>query len=432
MKKAYLLLFIFVLLSSYSSYAQKLSRVEKKIAKSVETNNREAISFLKDVVNINSGTLNLEGVKEVGMVFKDAFDKIGFKTSWIEMPVEMNRSGHLFAETSGNKGKKVLLIGHLDTVFEEDSPFQEFKMVNDSIAHAPGGNDMKGGNVIILYALKALHENGLLNNRQVIVALTGDEESTGKPISISRKDLIDAAKRSDIALGFETSTGFNNATVARRGSSSWSIEVTGKRAHSSGIFNERVGAGAIFEMSRILNEFYTKVKGEEYLTFNPGVLLGGTFVDFDSMNSKGTAFGKGNVVSQTAVVKGGLRFISETQKENARNKMREIVSNNLPHTSGKISFIDSYPAMGPTEGNKALLNVLSAVSTDLGYGEVLPYDPSKRGAADVSFVAEYVDCLDGLGTMGSRAHTPEETVNLNTIEELTKRAAILIYRLINQ
>jgi len=431
MKKA-CLFFLILILSMPFIYAQKLSRAEKKIINSVERNNQQAIAFLKDVVNINSGTLNLKGVKEVGMAFKAEFDKIGLKTSWIEMPAEMNRAGHLFAETSGKKGKKLVLIGHLDTVFEEDSPFQEFKMVNDSIAHAPGGNDMKGGNIIILYALKALKENGLLKNRQIIVALTGDEESTGKPLSISRKDLIDAAKRSDIALGFENATGFTNATIARRGSSGWSVEVTGKRAHSSGIFNERIGAGAIFEMSRILNEFYTNVKGEEYLTFNPGVLLGGTFVDFDPMNSKGTAFGKGNVVSQTATVKGGLRFISEEQKENARAKMREIAANNLPQTSAKIAFIDSYPAREPTEGNKKLLSTLSNVSEDLGYGKVEGYDPGKRGAADVSFVAEYVDCLDGLGTMGSRAHTPEETVNLNTIEALTKRAAILIYRLINQ
>ncbi len=431
MKKITLIV-IAILCSTPFLQAQKISRVERKIIQSIENNNQEAIEFLKKVVNINSGTLNLKGVKEVGMVFKEAFDEIDFETNWIEMPSEMNRAGHLFAETSGKKGKKLILIGHLDTVFEEDSPFQEFKMLNDSIAHAPGGNDMKGGNVIILYALKALHENGLLKNRQIIVAYTGDEESTGKPLSVSRKELIASAKRSDIALGFETATGFSNATIARRGSSGWSLEVTGKRAHSSGVFNERIGAGAIFEMSRILNAFYTKVKGEEYLTFNPGVLLGGTFVDFDSMNSKGTAFGKSNVVAQTAVVKGGLRFISEVQKENARAKMREIVANNLPQTSAKISFIDSYPAMGPTDGNKALLSTLSDVSEDLGYGAVLGYDPSKRGAADVSFVAQYVDCLDGLGTMGSGAHTPEETVNLKTIEALTKRAAVFIYRLINQ
>jgi glutamate carboxypeptidase len=410
--------------------AQKLTRVEKKILKSIEANNTEAIQFLKDVVNINSGTMNHEGVKKVGDVFGKALKNIGFETNWYDMS-EVNRSGHLFAKISGNKGKKLLLIGHLDTVFEADSPFQQFKMINDSIAHAPGGNDMKGGNVIILYALKALADNGLLKDAQIIVAFTGDEEATGKPLTISRKHLIDAGKQSDIALGFETSTGFNYATVARRGSSDWKVEVAGKRAHSSGIFSESTGAGAIFEISRILNEFYNKVRGEEYLTFNPGLILGGTQMSYDQQLSKGDVFGKSNVVAQTAVAYGGLRFISEEQKEKARNKMREIVNDNLPQTSAKITFIDSYPAMQPTEGNNNLLGILNQVSLDLNQGEVEAYDPGKRGAADVSFVAQYLDCLDGLGTMGTGAHTSEETVNLNTIEALTKRTAILIYRLIN-
>ena len=422
---------LLLLFCTISVSAQKLTRTEKKILKSIEANNAEAIQFLKDVVNINSGTMNHEGVKKVGDVFGKAFDEIGFETNWYDMS-EVNRSGHLFAEASGNKGKKLLLIGHLDTVFEADSPFQEFKMINDSIAHAPGGNDMKGGNVIMLYALKALADNGLLKDAQIIAAFTGDEEATGKPLTISRKHLIDAGKRSDIALGFETSTGFNYATVARRGSSDWKVEVTGKRAHSSGIFSDRTGAGAIFEMSRILNEFYNKVRGEEYLTFNPGIILGGTQMNYDQQLSKGDVFGKSNVVAQTAVVYGGLRFISEEQKENARDKMREIVNNNLPQTSAKVTFIDSYPAMQPTEGNNNLLSILNQVSSDLNQGEVEAYDPGRRGAADVSFVAEYVNCLDGLGTMGNGAHTPEETVNLNTIEALTKRTAILIYRLINE
>ena len=424
-------LVLLFLVSAQFSFAQKLSRKEKKILKTIEANNAQAIEFLKDVVNINSGTMNHEGVKKVGDIMGKAFEDIGFKSSWYDMS-QVNRSGHLFAETSGNKGKKLLLIGHLDTVFEENSPFQEFKMVNDSIAHAPGGNDMKGGNVIILYALKALKENGLLNDAQIIAAFTGDEEASGKPISISRNHLIEAAKHSDVALGFENSTGFNYATVARRGSSGWKVEVKGKRAHSSGIFRESVGAGAVFEMSRILNEFYNKVRGEEYLTFNPGILLGGTLMEFDSELSKGNIFGKTNVVAQTSIVEGGLRFISEEQKENARAKMREIVKNNLPQTSAEITFIDSYPSMGPTEGNHKLLNILNEVSVDLGQGGVEAYDPGRRGAADVSFVAQYVDCLDGLGTMGNGAHTPQETVNLNTIEALTKRTAILIYRLINQ
>ena len=412
--------------------AQKLTKNEKKIIKNIEQNNAKAISFLEKVVNINSGTLNLKGIEKVGKEFATAFEEIGFESTWIPMPEEMNRAGHLFAEIKGSKGKKLLLIGHLDTVFEEDSPFQTFEMVNDSIAHAPGGNDMKGGDVIVLYALKALKENGLLKDAQIIVAFTGDEESTGDPLEESRKDLIAAAKRSDIALGFETSTGFNYATVARRGSSDWKVVVEGKRAHSSGIFSENTGAGAIFEMSRILNGFYTDVRGEDLLTFNPGTLLGGTFVEFDDMTSKGTVFGKTNVVAQKAEVRGGLRCISEEQKERARDKMRAIVAENLPHTSATVTFTDSYPAMQPTRGNEALLAKLNIVSQDLIQGEVIAYDPGKRGAADTSFVAEYVDCLDGLGTMGNAAHTPEETVNLNTIEALTKRTALLIYRLINE
>ena len=411
------------------SFAQKLSRTEEKIVDQVRLLNEESIDFLEKVVNINSGSLNLEGVKAVGAAFRTEFDAIGFKTRWIDMPEEMNRAGHLFASIEGTKGKRLLLIGHLDTVFEKNSPFQAFEQINDSIAYGPGANDMKGGDVVVLYALKALSNLNLLNKSTITVAFTGDEESTGKPLSISRKELIEAAKKSDIALGFETATGFNNATIARRGASGWKVEVEGVRAHSSGVFSERTGAGAIFEMSRILHRFYDEVRGEEYLTFNPGNLMGGTFVDYDAKASGGTVFGKTNVVAQKAIVHGGLRFISEEQKENARAKMRAIVAENLPQTKATISFTDSYPAMGPTAGNQAVLEELNKVSLALGQGGVSAYDPGRRGAADISFVADYVDGLDGLGTMGRGAHTPQETVNLKTINDLIQRTALLIYRL---
>ena len=429
--KKQVLTFLFILFIQWFSNAQKLSRIEKKIVKKVQTMDNQSIDFLEKIVNINSGTLNKKGVREVGIVFDTAFKSIGFTTEWIEMPEEMNRAGHFFASLNGTKGKKLLLIGHLDTVFEENSPFQKFEKTNDSIAYGPGANDMKGGDVVVFYALKALADLNLLKDANITVAFTGDEESTGKPSSISRKELIEAAKGADIALGFETSTGFDNATIARRGASGWKVEVEGKRAHSSGIFSDYTGAGAIFEMSRILNSFYEQVRGEEYLTFNPGTLLGGTFINYDSQTSSGDTFGKTNVVAQTSVVHGGLRFISEEQKENARAKMREIVSNNLPQTKAKISFTDSYPAMGPTDGNRALLAILNEVSLSLGHEGVTAYDPGRRGAADISFVADYVDGLDGLGTMGNGAHTPKETVNLKTMNALIQRTAIFIYRLIS-
>lgn len=430
MKKLYFLLLSVSLITQIQ--AQKLSKFEKKIIHEVEINQDEAIIFLEQVVNINSGTLNVEGVKEVGARFSEAFKNIGFTPVWKTMPDSMNRAGHLFCEmnTGKVKGKKLLLIGHLDTVFEKDSPFQSFSRDGDKI-FGPGVDDMKGGDIIILYALKALYKVGALKNTQIIVAFTGDEEKAGMPVSLSRMDLINAAKRSDIALAFEGATGLNYATVARRSAGSWLLETQGIRAHSSGIFNKNVGAGAIFEMSRILNEFYTKLP-EQNLTFNPAVVVGGTTTSFDVATSKGETFGKTNIVAQNSVVSGDIRCLTQEQIDSTIVKMKEITANHLPKTSATISFNLKYPPMKPTPGNYEVLKVLDQISKDMGQGSVEAYDPSKRGAGDISFVAEYVDGLDGLGTMGGGSHTPKEYMDLASFNDLTQRAAILIYRLIHQ
>ena len=420
-------LFLFFISGSFL-YAQDIPQKEQEIVNYIREHKQEQIDFLIKTVNINSGTLNLDGVREVGMLYKKELDALGFKTNWISMPDSLGRAGHLFAEIDEGKGKTILLIGHIDTVFEKDHEFQSFSCTGNS-GKGPGANDMKGGNGVIIYALKALHSAGALKDKNIIVAFTGDEEKPGQPLSISRHDLVEAGKKADIALGFETASGMNYATVARRGSSGWNLRVNGKQAHSSGIFSEDTGAGAIFEAARILNTFYTDVKGEDLLTFNPGVIIGGTQISYDSGQSKGTAFGKTNVVASELEVYGGLRFISEEQKKSTRNKMREIVKNNLPETSASIRFSDSYPAMKPNEGNMALLEILDQVSQDLGYGVVEAYDPGRRGAADISFIAQYVDGLDGLGVMGSGSHSPDETIDLETFIPLTERAALLIHRL---
>ncbi|MDG2193621.1 MAG: M20/M25/M40 family metallo-hydrolase [Polaribacter sp.] len=412
--------------------AQQLSSLEKKVLLQIDQNNAASIVLLEKVVNINSGSLNVKGVKKVGDIFASEFESIGFETTWVDMPQRMGRAGHLFCElnTGTVEGKKLLLIGHLDTVFEEDSDFQEYKREGD-IVYGPGVDDMKGGNIIIYAALKALYEVGALKNTQIIVAFTGDEEKAGNPISISRKDLIDAAKRSDIALGFESATGLNYATVARRSSGSWTLKTTGRRAHSSGIFSKNTGAGAIFEMSRILTAFYKELP-EKNLTFNPATIVAGTSIDFDKKTAKGTTFGKTNIVPQSTIVQGDIRCLTNEQIEGTIKKMKSIVNNNnLPKTTAAISFDLRYPPMKPTEGNYKVLKVLDQLSKDMGQGPVKAFDPAKRGAGDISFVAEYVDGLDGLGTMGKGSHSPRESMDLTTFKDLTKRAAILIYRLIH-
>jgi glutamate carboxypeptidase len=417
-----------LLVASAAPAAAELSAEEQAIVGNVVSSVDEQLAFLEKVVNINSDSMNHEGVKAVGAEFGAAFEGLGFETKWLDLPAEANRAGHLVATRAGDRGNKLLLIGHLDTVFAKDGDFQEFRREGDK-AFGPGVNDMKGGNVVVLYALKALQKAGALDGAQVTVFFTGDEEMPGKPISASRGALIDAAKAADVALNFEG--GEEGAVVtARRGSSGWKLTTTGLRRHSSGIFSEEVGAGAVFEQARILSEFYDKMSDEKFLTFNPGVIVGGTDVDYDKEASKGSAFGKTNVVASKTVTDGGLRFISEEQKEKARERMRKIVDKNLPQTDATIEFEDSYPAMTPTDGNMELLGVFSAVSEDLGHGSVTGNDPGERGAADISFAAPHVPAsMDGLGVTGEGAHSPDEYMDVPSLKLATERAAIFIYRL---
>ncbi len=389
----------------------------------------KTMDLLKEVVNINSGTLNHAGVKAVGEVFKREFDAMGFQTEWVSLPDSLNRAGHFVATRRGTQGKKLFLIGHLDTVFEKSMPFTPYTQLNDSTATGQGVNDMKGGDVMVVAALKALHADGLLDNTSITVYFTGDEESSGKPTSVSRADYIERAKAAEIALGYETAQSFGIAATARRGASGWELVTTGQTGHSSGVFGKRAGYGSIYEAARILNEFREALSTEQYLTFNPGQIVGGTEVSYDPKTAKGESVGKTNIVAQKTIVTGDLRFLTETQKENARTKMRAIVQDHLPGTSAEITFSDGIPGMEPKAGNQKVLDVLDQVSLDLGMGPVEAGDPGSRGAGDISYIAAYVDCLDGLGASGSGAHAPGETINLKEYPALIQRSALLMYRL---
>ena len=397
----------------------------------IDQNTEDAIDLLEGLVNIGSGTMNSPGVRKVGKVLSAELQALGLETEWIELPPETNRAGHLMARTNGTRGKKVLLIGHLDTVFEASDEFQAFWR-DGNVATGPGIEDMKAGDVVIVYALKALKEIGALDDAQIAVFYTGDEEKPGDPLAVTRKHLIEAGQWADVALGFEGAVNYDGkdwATIARRSSSEWQLEVTGRQAHSSSIFSEDVGAGAIYEAARIIAAFYDEVRGEEYLTFNTGTILGGTDVEYDFEQNRGTTFGKTNVVPRKAVAHGGLRTISLDQLERAKQAMTAVVEKHLPHTDASIAFSDSYPPMSPTEGNKRLQEQLSQINESLGRGPMPILDPSKRGAADISFVAPFTDALAGLGAIGEGGHTPNESLELESLPVAIKRAAILLYRL---
>jgi glutamate carboxypeptidase len=411
-----------------SAGSQQLSKTEQQVLKNIEADYAATLQLLKESVNINSGTFNIAGVKKVGELYGEELKKLGFTVEWIALPDSLKRAGHLVAWRKGKKGKKLFLIGHLDTVFEPDMTPNPFTMLNDSTATGQGVNDMKGGDVLVIAALKALHKEGLLDDTNITVYFTGDEENAGDPREISRGDFIERAKQHDIALAFETANSLGIVATARRGASSWKLEVEARQAHSSGVFGN-AGYGAIYEAARIINEFREKLGNEQYLTFNPGLFLGGSEVSYHDAAQKGEASGKTNIISPKTVVIGDLRFLTEEQKEKARENMRQIVAKNLANAKATISFKDGIPSMPPTAGNEALVKAVNEVSMALGYGEVRAGNPGARGAGDISYVAKYLDCLDGLGASGRGAHAPGETINLNEYPKLIKRAALLIYRL---
>jgi glutamate carboxypeptidase len=420
-------------LTPYTLSAQTppLGTEEHAIVQAVDARNSDALALLERVVNINSGTQNLAGVRAVGAIFRAELDALGFKTEWVD-GAAWHRAGHLVATHPGS-GPKVLLIGHLDTVFEADSPFQKFDRIDAKTAKGPGIIDMKGGDVIIVFALKALNAAGALKDMNVTVVMTGDEEAPGDPQSRARAALIAAAKGCNVAIGFEDGPGDPKfAVTARRGDTGWELHVTGTPAHSSQIFSPEFGAGAIYEAARILNAFREKMAGEPHLTFNPGVILGGTAVGFDSTQSRGTAFGKTNVIAKETVVAGDLRTLSKEQLDKAKKTMREIVAGSMPRTSATLTFDEGYPPLAPTSGNARLLAIYDRASRDLGFGSVAAVNPDKAGAADVSFVAGEVPMIiDGVGLMGHDDHTPGETADLSTLPSQTKRAALTMYRLRN-
>ena len=411
--------------------AQTLSPEEARIVEWVGTNASDAAELIERLAGINSGTLNLDGVREVGAILRAEFDALGFETEWSDQSA-VDRAGHLIARRGGDRGRKVLLIGHLDTVFEADDPFQDFEWLDDRWAKGPGIADMKSGDVVAIWALKALEAAGLLEGAQIQAVYTGDEEKPGSPVAVAREDLVEAGRWADVALGFESGVRDDEAewaTIARRGYAGWRLEVQGRQAHSSQIFTEDVGAGAIFETARILDDFYDEVRGEEYLTFNAGAIVGGTEIDFDPEEARGEAFGKTNVVPNSVVVHGGIRTISAEQLARAQEAMRAVVARHHPLTAATITFEEGYPGMAPTDGNRALQRMLSQVNQDLGRGEMPALDPARRGAADISVVSPYADALAGLGPYGRGGHSPDEALDMSSIPIAITRAAILIYRL---
>ena len=407
-----------------------LSPQEQRISDAVAAGHEDAIALLGRLVEQNSGTYNLAGVEAVARMLAPEFEALGFRTRWKPMP-ETARAGHLVAVHRGSgKGKRILLIGHLDTVFEPDSAFKGFRR-EGMRGIGPGVGDDKGGVAVMLAALRAMQAAGALADADIEVVLTGDEEDVGSPVSVARADLIAAGKRADVALDFENLShedGRDMGSIARRSSNTWVLTARGETGHSSGIFSESTGDGAIFEIARIIAAFRAELP-EPNLTFNVGLVAGGQEAAFDASKTRAEASGKDNIIPPVALARGDFRTLGAEQTKRVAAKMQAIVARHLPRTSATLEIDENYPPMAPTAGNRALLAKLNEVNRDLGLPPMGELDPLSRGAGDISFVAADTDGLVGMGISGADSHAEGESADLASIVTQARRAALLMHRL---
>jgi glutamate carboxypeptidase len=416
--------------------ATVLTRQEQRIVAAAAAENDRSIALLETLVNINSGTMNFAGVERVGRIMMEQLQALGFTVAWKPMTA-VGRAGHVIAthhsanaHAGASAGKRILLTGHLDTVFEPDSPFQRYERRGNT-AEGPGTNDMKDGLAIMVGALRALNSSGALARTDITIVLGGDEEDAGHPLAQARADLIAAASQSDVALEFEalaTENGHDMGTIARRSAIDWTLRTSATSGHSSGIFSAEAGFGANYELTRILDAFRRELR-EPNATYNVGLVLGGASAAIDAEGVRGDASGKTNVIAAQGVARGDLRTLSNAQTERIEARMRAVVADHLHGTGATIEFGDGYPAMAPTDGNRGLLARLNEINAALGLPPMAELDPLQRGAGDISFVADKVDCLVGFGAVGQGSHAPGETVDLSSLDRQIKRTALLIERL---
>ncbi len=414
-----------VLAADAATVAPVPQRERAALIRSIDASAPQSVALLKELVNLNSGTFNVAGVRQVGERLQSEFQALGFTTRWVSMDA-VGRAPHLVAERRGRKGRRLLLIGHMDTVFEPFSPFRSF-VRNGERATGPGVHDMKGGLVVMIESLKALHAQRALDDRTITIFITSDEEMPGEPASVSRAEFIEAGRRADATLCFESGIsldGRDYVSTARRGSTDWRLEVEGAAAHSSGVFRPDVGDGAIYEIARIIARFHDELR-EPNLTYHPGMIVGGGAAKLDA-NGTATATGRVNIVAADARAIGDIRALTPEQLEGVKQKMQAIVASSLPRTRSKIIFNDLMPPMAPTPRNQVLRAQYSAQSEAAGLGPVFDLDPMLRGAGDSAWVSPYVATITGLGTIGTGSHTVSETVELASLQKQAQRAALLI------
>lgn len=369
---------------------------------------------------INSGSSHLQGLATMATVLKDAFEDLGdggFLQSLPSFPY-INQEGEIANYVVGDAlhvrcrpkaPHQVLLCGHMDTVYGADHSFQICDVIRPRVLRGPGVSDMKGGLLVMLYALHALERSPWAQQVGYEVVISADEEIGSLS---SRKLLKKAAHGKQWALDFEpTQDDTGTLAGARRGSGRFTVIAKGKAAHVGRSFHE--GHNAIMALSDVLGHIHA-LNSMDHVTINVGVVHGGTVV---------------NRVPDKAVAYLDVRISTAKQGEEVRQQLHNIIDGANAHSACDLQIVGEFtrPVKTLSQETHALLERVKKV------GQWLDLDIAWKdcgGCCDGNQLAHWgLATVDTLGVRGGAIHTEEEYIHLDSLTERAQLTALLLMSL---
>jgi glutamate carboxypeptidase len=412
-------------MSELNAIETRLTAPEAALATWIDARRDEMLAELRAHVSMNTGTGNIAGIDAYRRVVERELQAIGFSTRTVPNPStpiltcsggNMAFADNLVAELRGNNDERIFLNGHMDTVFPAMDEFQALEVLDDGSLRGPGVLDMKGGILVMLYALRALNAAELLDDAYITVALNSDEEigSLG-----SRRLIEQLAREHSVGLIFEGSND-NRMTQARKGLGQVRWVVHGRESHAGSAHED--GVSATLELANKIVEVEQLTDYERHVTVNTGVFAGGE---------------KRNTVPGCADAYIDLRFPDSQSGERLVQQIQELanrrfVSNpkypDLPRTEMWSSL------HRPAKPERAEVNRM--IETVMGLSRILgePVEGGyySGGGTDGSLTqAVGLPTLDSLGLDGTGSHSSRETTSIASLMARTKLAAVILYRLIH-
>jgi len=400
--------------------ALPLEADERALGAEIDARQEDRVRLLQRLVDLNSGSGNPEGVAAVLDIFEERLGAIGFAATHHDAAPAPGGSARRYGPHRSfqlvGAGPRILLLGHVDTVFEPGCGFERARVEGERM-NGPGAADMKGGLVVMLSALEGLAATGLLAECSVTVLLNGDEEISSR----GSRPLIEAAAReADLALVFEPGRAepWGALTLARKGTGSFVMTVRGRAAHSGNRYID--GASAVDELARKIVALQRLTDLSRGRTVNVGIVSTG-------------AGAKRNKVADYAMAEFDMRVNDPTDAEVVVAAVQEIAERTLTvnpwngaATSTLLEGGLARPPMPCTEARAALYRKVAGLAAAL---EVPIGAVSVGGGSDANLAAAAgTSVLDGLGPVGGGYHTHEEWVHLPSLGDRASLTALLLQR----